>query len=197
MKEFWDERYGSKEYAYGTEPNEFYKTQLSSLTPGKILLTAEGEGRNAVYATTLGWDVTAYDINTEGRKKAELLAMKKGVKINYTMASHEQFTTELETYDCIVLIFVHSAPDNRQIIHKKLSGLLKPGGRIILEAFSKQQINNNFGGPRNVEMLFSEEDLKADFSGFSTLNISEETIELYEGDFHKGTASVIRMVGEK
>ena len=50
MKDFWNDRYGRAEYAYGKNPNVFFKEQLDLLPPGKILLPAEGEGRNAVYA---------------------------------------------------------------------------------------------------------------------------------------------------
>lgn len=51
MKEMWDKRYGNTEYAYGEEPNAFFKKTLDKLDlKGSILLPAEGEGRNAVYA---------------------------------------------------------------------------------------------------------------------------------------------------
>jgi hypothetical protein len=48
MKEFWNERYANEEYAYGEEPNEFFKQELARLQPGRILLPADGEGRNGV-----------------------------------------------------------------------------------------------------------------------------------------------------
>ena len=54
---FWNERYAVTDYIYGKAPNEFFVEQLSTLTPGRILLPAEGEGRNAVYAAKQGWDV--------------------------------------------------------------------------------------------------------------------------------------------
>ena len=73
MKEFWNERYRQNEFAYGEEPNEFLKEQLAKLQPGSILFPAEGEGRNAVYAAQSGWQVSAFDISEEGKKKAERL----------------------------------------------------------------------------------------------------------------------------
>jgi hypothetical protein len=59
MNNFWDERYADEEYVYGTTPNQYFKQELEKLTPGKILLPGEGEGRNAVFAATQGWKVTA------------------------------------------------------------------------------------------------------------------------------------------
>jgi hypothetical protein len=63
MIDFWNARYSAAEYAYGTEPNAFFKAQLDQLTPGRLLLPAEGEGRNAVYAAKKGWEVAAFEPN--------------------------------------------------------------------------------------------------------------------------------------
>ena len=55
-KNMWDERYCDKHYAYGTTPNVFFKEWLLKFTPGSILMPADGEGRNGVFAAMLGWD---------------------------------------------------------------------------------------------------------------------------------------------
>ena len=59
------------------EPNAYFKKIIDTLFPGKILLAAEGEGRNAVYAASLGWDVYAYDFSEMAYKKAMKLAAEK------------------------------------------------------------------------------------------------------------------------
>lgn len=59
MKERWDERYSQREFAYGELPNDYLKEQLARIPVGKILFPADGEGRNGVYAATLGWSVNA------------------------------------------------------------------------------------------------------------------------------------------
>lgn len=197
MNNFWNERYSTKEFAYGESPNSFVVDQLKSLKPGKILFPAEGEGRNAVYAATLAWQVSAFDLSNEGKKKAELLATKHAVKIDYQLVGYENVDFKKESFDCIILIFTHIPPALRVITHKKLATYLKPGGTLILEGFSKQQINNNTGGPKNIDFLFSEEELKTDFAEFSELEITETDTILNEGSFHQGLASVIRVVGIK
>ena len=73
MKEFWNQRYSELGYAYGTEPNEFFKEALlrykEELLPEhpRLLMPAEGEGRNAVYAAELGFEVTAFDVSEQAR----------------------------------------------------------------------------------------------------------------------------------
>jgi 2-polyprenyl-3-methyl-5-hydroxy-6-metoxy-1,4-benzoquinol methylase len=197
MSEFWNERYALKEYIYGTEPNIFFKNQITKLSPGKILFPAEGEGRNAVYAAKLGYDVYAFDSSKEAKKKAEWLAKKHTVKINYQINDIESADYHSDFFDCIVLIFAHFHPLERNYFHNKLLSFLKPGGTILLEGFSKKQLQFNSGGPRNIEMLFSAKEIQHDFQHLSKLELEEKKIFLDEGSFHQGPASVIRMIGEK
>lgn len=197
MTEFWNERYAVEEYVYGTEPNQFFRKQLKKLQPGKILFPAEGEGRNAVYAATKGWQVTAFDASTEAGKKAERLAEQNGVSIDYQTADFENVSFPEESFDCIVLIYAHMPPSKREKTHRKLITFLKPGGILILEGFSKKQISYNTGGPRNEAMLFSLQEIRSDFQSFSHLTTAEKPIELSEGIFHSGTASVIQVLGRK
>ena len=70
MKEFWNQRYQNEEYVYGKEANVFFSEQLQKLEPSTLLLPAEGEGRNAVFAAKLGWEVTGLDYSEEAKKKA-------------------------------------------------------------------------------------------------------------------------------
>jgi len=197
MSQFWNERFATEEYVYGTEPNQFYRKQLEQLPPGKILFSAEGEGRNAVFAAQKGWNVMAFDTSIEAKKKAENLAREKNVEIDYRIANYENVSFSKESFDCLVLIYAHMHPHKREEYNHKLTSFLKPGGILILEGFSKKQIENNTGGPRIVEMLFSEEELRNDFNFFSELSISETDVTLNEGTFHQGKASVIRVTGKK
>ena len=79
----WNTRYSKDGYAYGEHPNNYLKEQLLKLKPGAILFPAEGEGRNAVFAAQRGWKVFACDISFEGKNKADLLALKNHVMIDY------------------------------------------------------------------------------------------------------------------
>jgi 2-polyprenyl-3-methyl-5-hydroxy-6-metoxy-1,4-benzoquinol methylase len=197
MNDFWNERYATEEYAYGVEPNEYFKEQLKKLNPGKILFPAEGEGRNAVFAAKSGWQVFAFDPSTEGKRKAEKLASENGVSIDYQIAGYENIQYTPNSFDCIVLIFAHTYPQRRTEIHQKLTSFLKSGGTLILEGFSKNQISYNSGGPRDVNMLFSKEEMEMDFGHLSKLTINNALVELNEGPFHQGLASVIRVMGVK
>src|SRR5690606_30340476 len=159
MKEFWNERYSQSNFAYGELPNEYLKEKLKSVPVGKILFACEGEGRNTVYASKLGWDSFAFDQSREGKNKAELLALKKEVKIDYLVSDIENIAYEKEFFDALVLIFAHFPKEKRKEFHQKLASLLKKNGTLIIEGFSKehfeyQKENPKVGGPKDVDMLY-------------------------------------------
>ncbi len=192
----WDHVYATKEYKYGTAPNVFFAENIKEISPGKILFPAEGEGRNAVYAALQGWKVSAFDRSYIAKKKALQLAEKRGVEIEYLHGGFEEMTFQKESFDCIVLIYAHF-PEKRELYHGIISYWLKPGGKLILEGFSKGQKNNNSGGPKDPDLLFSKKELQNDFNSLSKIEIEEKTIELSEGRLHQGSAEVVRMIGVK
>ena len=200
--EKWNERYDEAEFAYGEEPNQFFKTQLDKINPGKILLGAEGEGRNAVYAATKGWQAAAFDISTSGKKKADELADRNKVVIDYRVGQLEDLNFEKESFDVIALIFAHFPSQIKSKYHLLLKQYLKKGGVVIFEAFGKNHLEYNsknpeIGGPKNVDDLFSVGELKADFNDFEFIELAEKEVELNEGLFHIGKGSVVQFMGRK
>jgi ubiquinone/menaquinone biosynthesis C-methylase UbiE len=198
MNDFWNERYSQEAYAYGETPNEYLKSKLASISTGKILFPAEGEGRNAVYAATLGWDVVAFDSSKEGKKKALSLAQKQAVSIDYLVEEISNIEFEDESFDAIALVFVHTPQLHRAAYHQKIASFLKSGGILILEGFSKaharfQHENPLAGGPKDSAMLFDIEELKQDFSNFDIVEAHQTETNLHEGLYHQGKASVVRL----
>ncbi len=190
---FWDTRYAEPTYVYGTAPNQFFRACLDALPPGRLLLLAEGEGRNAVYAAEQGWQVTAVDFSERGREKALTLAASRGVHLDYHLMDIRQFDFEaLGPWDAIGLIFAHFPPDFRTDIHRKCLASLRPGRQLILEAFNPGQLQYHSGGPKDVALLYTPDLLRADFAGASDIELSEVVAVLEEGPYHSGVASVVR-----
>jgi SAM-dependent methyltransferase len=198
----WNDRYSNEEFAYGTAPNNYLKEQIEKLNPGTILFPAEGEGRNAVFAAKLGWKAVAFDISEEGKNKAIKLAEINNVVIDYQVGELEALNYQPEQFDAIALIYAHFPAEIKSAIHKTLETYLRKNGVIIFEAFSKKHLeylalNDKVGGPKDIESLFSIEEIKADFPNYEIIELEEKEIELNEGLFHNGKGAVIRFVGRK
>ncbi len=202
MKEFWNDRYSKEEFAYGEEPNVFFKQELDKLKSGKILLPADGEGRNSVYASIKKWESFACDLSEEGKVKALKFTKNKEVNIDYQVGDFGELKYENESFDAIALIYAHFPSDRKSIYHKLVDKYLKIGGTIIFEAFGKKHleynsVNPKAGGPKSLDMLFSVEELKADFSNYEFSILEEIEVDLSEGQFHIGKGSVVRFVAKK
>jgi len=196
MKEKWDERYAQDEYVYGVEPNAFFKEFLADKKPGRILLPADGEGRNAVYAASQGWDVYAFDYSAEGKNKAENLAKLKGVSINYEIVSVEDYHTDMQ-FDVIGLFYLHLPENLRKPFFTSLKNLLNKQGVLVCEFFSKKQLDNNSGGPPTLKLLYDLEEILPDFEGLQVTYSNEIKDELFEGLLHKGKADLVRIIAKK
>ncbi|MES2733292.1 MAG: class I SAM-dependent methyltransferase, partial [Bacteroidota bacterium] len=175
---------------------------LPKFETGSILMPADGEGRNGVFAAQLGWKVTSLDLSVEGQSKALQLAKETGVALEYIVGDLEKHKFERETFDAIGLVYAHFSAEKKSILHQMLNDYLRPGGIIILEAFSKNhlhfnQLNPQVGGPKDIHMLYSKAEISVDFWNYKVLLLEEEEILLNEGKFHIGKGSVIRFVGRK
>ena len=197
MKDFWNQRYAADAFAYGTKPNDFLVQNLNLLPKGKILFVAEGEGRNAVYAAQNEFQVSAFDYSEFGQQKALQLAQQKGVTIDYLVSDVLELPYQKHSFDVLVLIFAHFPAEIRKEAHAQLLDLLKPKGYILFEAFAKEQINYASGGPKNIHMLFSEEEVKNEFPNVRFDHLSTDKTVLNEGLYHQGDGIVVRFIGTK
>ena len=192
----WNERYRSDTFAYGTEPNSFLEEYANRLT-GPVLSLAEGEGRNAVFLASLGLDVLGVDGSEVGLAKAQKLAESKGVSIRTEVADLATYEPTASLYGSVVSISAHLPSDVRRRLYPLVERCLKPGGIILLEAYSRTQLSRNTGGPKDPDMLMTVENIKHEFPNCEVLLCHEIEREVVEGEFHTGLASVVQFIGKK
>lgn len=190
----WDDRYSSEEYVYGTEPNEFLVEQAQALAPGRVLCIAEGEGRNAVWLAQQGHSVSAVDGSAVGLAKARRLAADRGVNIETVHADLADFDIEAGAWDAIVSIFGHLPPALRRIVHARCAAGLAPDGRMILEAYTPEQLRHGTGGPPTEELMMTADALRTEFPGLEFVLLEERERPVHEGRGHHGMAAVVQMV---
>ena len=197
MQSIWDERYAAHETVYGKEMNVFLRSVLSKLPPGRLLLPCEGEGRNAVAAARLGWEVDAFDGSAVAVEKTLRAAEEAGVReaVQCVQADALDYPVRAGHYDVVALVYAHLPPADRADFHRRMASGLKPGGTLVLEGFGSGQLAFSSGGPRDLAMLFTEAMLRADFAGLQVEQCTAEEVVLDEGPFHKGRAQVLRFVG--
>jgi SAM-dependent methyltransferase len=194
---FWDNRYGEEGFAYGEAPNDFLRSVLERLPPGDALCLAEGEGRNAVYLAQHGYTVTAVDQSAVGLEKARALAATKEVTVETITADLEHFEMAPGRWDVVLAVWCHLPPALRKKVHAAAVTALRPGGALVLEAYTPDQLTYKTGGPPNAELMPTLADLKADFAGLDLEHAVELVREVQEGRYHSGMSAVVQVLGFK
>ena len=192
----WNERYGVEEYIYGTEPNAFLAEHARELE-GPVLSLAEGEGRNGVFLASLGLEVHGVDGSAIGLAKADALARSRGVVIRTEVADLATFAPEAGAYGAVVSLWAHLPSAIRRHLYPMVEACLRPGGLLLLEAYSQDQIARDTGGPKDPDMLMSAAIIEHEFPHLEPVLLRELEREVVEGAYHTGLASVVQFIGRK
>ncbi len=190
----WESRYDTDAYVYGTAPNDFLAATVAELPPGRTLCIADGEGRNGVYLATLGHEVTSVDMTESGMAKAARLAKTTGVELTTVVADLAEYDFGEQRWDLIVSIFAHTPPDIRGRVHGAIAQALAPGGRLILEAYTPDQIGRGTGGPKVPELTMTLAGLSQELTGMEILTGEEKIRSVIEGPGHTGDGAVVQVV---
>lgn len=193
----WDERYATEEFVYGTSPNDFLRESVGFLPPGKVLCLAEGEGRNSVFLAGLGYQVTAVDSSGVGLAKALRLAEKSGLRLETLTVDLADYPIAPESWEGIVSVFCHVPAPIRRKLHAEIVVGLKPGGVLILEAYTPKQLEYGTGGPPNPALLMTLAELKSELAGLEFLHGVEVVRAVVEGRLHTGMGAVVQVIARK
>jgi SAM-dependent methyltransferase len=195
----WDQRYKEDGFAYGTEPNDFLKSEYFRIPKhGRVLCLAEGEGRNAVFLAKQGYAVTAVDQSPVGLQKAQQLAAEQGVEISTIVADLNDYDITSQAWDGIISIFAHVPPALRKRLHSQVVKALTINGVFILEAYTARQLDmEGVGGPPNRELLISLDELSVELEGLGFLFATELDRAIHEGTYHQGKSAVVQVVAVK
>lgn len=195
----WDERFSSKDYVYGTEPNEFLQEWITShqIEGKRVLAIAEGEGRNAVWLATRGFDVEMWDASKVGLEKAKRLATSRNVSLQTKQIDLNVAVWSQETYDLVICIFGHFPPHVREKVLAGIQKTLRPGGVFLTEVYSTHQLAYRTGGPKDLSLLYTEKMFHQLKDDFVPLLLHETVVWREEGALHHGESAVIQYVGQK
>lgn len=194
-KAAWEGRYGgSDDYLYGTEPNDFLRQSAAGLPLGDVLCIADGEGRNGVHLAEAGHRVTSLDLTEAGMAKAARLAAERGVELTTVVADLADHDLGTDRWDLIVSIFAHTPPPIRARVHGSMARALRPGGRLILEAYTPDQVGRGTGGPPVPELTMTLDGLRSELAGLRFEFATETVRSVIEGPGHTGDGAVVQVI---
>jgi SAM-dependent methyltransferase len=198
-QDFWDARYASDDYVFGTAPNAFLASQAALIRPGmRALAVADGEGRNGVWLAEHGATVHAIDFSPAALEKARKLAAARGVVLETEQDDLLEWTWPEATYDLVAAIFIQFAPPpERERIIEGIRRTLKPGGLLILQGYTPKQVEFGTGGPPSAANMYTADLLRAWFAGWDIVHLAEHESVISEGEHHHGLSALIDLVARK
>ena len=198
-RDFWDERYSTDAYIFGTAPNVFLASQAALIRPGmRALAIADGEGRNGVWLAGQGVQVHAIDVSPVALEKARKLATERGVTLDFELADILDWNWPLATYDLVAAIFIQFAPPpERDRIIEGIRRSLKPGGLLVMQGYTPKQVEFATGGPSNPANMYTAELLRDWFGDWDIVHLREHESVISEGSHHHGMSALIDLVALK
>ncbi len=194
----WNQRFASDGFLFGEAPNRYLASQLHHLLPGNALAIADGEGRNSVWLAKQGMQVDAFDFAPNAIAKAEQLAQKHAVTVNFSCTDWQSFDWKMAHYDNIVGVFFQFAgPQDRAEIFARIHASLKPGGVLLIQGYTPAQLTFNTGGPGQLDHLYDERLLTSAFATYQVLDMQTYEAEIHEGTAHRGMSGLIGFVAQK
>jgi cyclopropane fatty-acyl-phospholipid synthase-like methyltransferase len=194
-QKMWDERFSQPEPVYGEEPNEFLVSQSMRFRPGmRLLVPADGYGRNGIWLAKQGFQVHTVDLSPVGVARARTAALAAGVGMTIECSDLSTWNWPENRFDGVLSIYLHLPEEVRKKTHAAMLRSVRQGGVVILEAFSTAQLRHSSGGPKQVELLYTTELLRDDFSEAEVIELEEKEIHASEGPMHSGKAAVVRAV---
>jgi len=185
---FWNKRYDTDDYIFGTEPSQFLKTCAPHFQTKKTALSlADGEGRNSVWLASKGIDVLAMDISKVGLEKAKRLAKQEGTTIRTTIGNLCTWDWAAQTYDIILAMNFHLTESQRSSVFRGCEQALAPGGLLVFEGIHKS--TNDHHDPATV---YDEATLN---SLCPNLNILFQSLE--QRDAQNGAKSFLNALMQK
>jgi rhodanese-related sulfurtransferase len=149
-------------------PASFLVNNFDLLPKGLALDVAMGEGRNALYLATRGFDVDGVDVDADTVASARAAARKLGAPIRAIVGNFEDGTyiIPIDTYDVITVFNYLHRP-----LFKDIKDGVVPGGVVVYQTFTEDQAK--YGPPTDPKHLLRRGELREVFSDWEILNYRE------------------------
>lgn len=182
-QEAWNERYSTSEYVWSIGPNQFVETHLSALDPGDAIDLAAGEGRNAVWLASRGWNVTAVDFSPVGLEKAARRAADNGVSVHFVEADATTYQPEAPV-DLVVVSYLQLEPEGRRTVLEHARTWLGPGGTLFVIAHDRANISGGHGGPSSPDVCYTVEETVEALEGMEIITaiVADRLVYTDEGE---------------
>jgi SAM-dependent methyltransferase len=164
-REDWDRRYADVENLWATRPNRFLVVEVAELPAGRALDLACGEGQNAIWLASRGWEVTGVDFSEVAIQKARARGERDGVDARFVCADLVEYEAAPASSDLVLVMYLHIPSARRRVVHEMAVAALAPGGTFLLLGHDLANLTDGVGGPRDPDLLYRAEEIVSELPG--------------------------------
>ena len=156
----WDERYREVDRLWSVEPNLFVADRLADAVPGTGVDLAGGEGRNAIWLASRGWQMTVVDFSEVALEKGR--AATEDVEFVAADVKLWEPGTDL---DLVLIAYLQVVASDLEGIVRRAEGWLGPGGELFMIGHDHTNIELGHGGPQYPEILWDLDEIMSWVNG--------------------------------
>ena len=164
-REDWDKRYAAVENLWAVKPNRFLVAEVAELEPGRALDLACGEGQNAIWLATLGWEVAGVDYSEVAISKARERAKRDGVRVDFVCADLVSYAPVPAAFDLVLVLYLHIPADERRGVLERAAAALAPGGTFVFVGHDLTNVEDGVGGPSDPALLCTPDEIASELPG--------------------------------
>lgn len=142
--EDWDRAYAAAAVEWSVQPHPH--------------MVGCGEGRQAIWLASCGWDVTAVDFSAVAIDRGRRIAKRHGVVVDWVVGDVIEYQVP-SPIDLAVLLYLHLPADDLAAVVGRTAVALGPGGTLFVLGWDRQNAVLGTGGPRPTEVLYTVEGL--------------------------------------
>lgn len=185
----WDARYRAEPDLWTKEPNAVLVQFAGELEPGRALDVGAGDGRNAIWLATRGWEVSAIDLSAVALERAAERAAARDAQLECIVADWHEHDFGESAFELVVVSFMHPQPSDRAAMFERLARALVSGGHVFTVGVSLADHGRR--GPPDAERLYTVERVQHALRGFELLRCQEHA---YEQEHSTGLREVTDVV---
>lgn len=160
----WDEYYRTHDHGWGYEPNLFVREQCQGLPVGRALDLACGEGRNAIWLSRLGWQVTGVDLSGVAIERARLDTAERpklhALRLEWQVKDIRLLRPKPASLDLVVASYVQLSTAELYPVLTRAAAALRPQGHLVVVAHDKRNLAEGVSGPQDIDLLYDPSGLR-------------------------------------
>ena len=191
QREDWDARYAWVEDVWD-EANCFLVAEVAELEPGRALDLACGQGHNATWLATRGWDVTGVDFSEVAVAKAVARAERDALSATFVCADLLDYGPDVSAYDLVLLLYLHVPASTRRHVLARAASAMSPGGVFILVGHDVANMADGVGGPSDAALLYTPEQIAGELPADLEIEKAERVLRDVDGEERDAIDALVR-----